>query len=614
MIQDHQPASYDKFLGLFGMDEYDDSVPMGYFIDELNTITVGTSVKSRDGFGIDVECGPIIQHAVYRRQGEAARIIVLSSNGGLWDITTMQLLLNIPEMKGFAINYSHNRAIISPHNGETGLPGKFVYVYDGSTIRLGGAKPPTASFDLTVSADAGHIEKGKHIFAVVFETNTGFVSGPSPAKIEDFPGDKKGFLNNIPIGPAGTVARRIIASRAIQNYNGDEEGYEMFFVPEGRITNNTDISLTVDFYDADLQLSADYVYDLMEQIPAVVFIVPYGNRMSYGGPANDKNLVYMSNPLEPESVSAAAGFLIYDPYEVNGVKDATEFRDNFYVVKRNKTYTVRDNGYEPSTWKPVTIDSSIGGDLNSIARFYDTTGSTVEFWTISSPAGFFKFSGVYDAFPLSRNIKNIWDRINKKCWNLAQTMIDREKMLLYILVPVDGSTDTNAIIVGNFENGLTFEAIKWHFWGFPGFYPSSIAIDRDDEGESVLKIASLTGNIYRQEPRRRNDNGIRIPFYIQFALIAIQNHTITHCGGVGFRMKGLGDLKITLLGQDAVDNQVLAPVPLLCCKPGKEVTRLAHFQSEKVSLKIEMTNYGDWFTLNRANLFLNTIFNTRPIT
>lgn len=615
MIQDHAPAELNQFNGLFGIDEFDDSVPVGYFIDEINTITKGARVRSRDGFEVDITFLDIKQFAIYRRQGEAARILALNSMGQLYDLTTSTMIYSNPEMKGFAINYANNRAIISPHNYISGLPGEFTYIYDGTGIvRKAGGKAPVAGFVVT-PAGTGNIEKGKHIFAVVFETNTGFVTAPGPAEVIEFEGTTAVDFSSIPIGPTGTIARRIIASRAIQDYNGDIEGYEMFFVPGGRINNNVDTTLNgINFWDADLQLSADYVYDQLDELPAVLFITTYGNRMCYGCPNADKNMVWISNPLDPEAIHNAAGFVVCDPFETNGVKDATEYRNNLYIVKRNKTYVTTDNTYEPATWKVITIDSAIGGDINSIARFYDSTGSRVEFFTVSSPTGMQKFSGIYEPLSMSRNITMFWDRINKKYMHKMQTIIDQEKMLFYIIAPIDESAENNIIFVGNFENGFTSTTVKWHMWHSNAFEPSSIGIDRHpDTGETVFKVSSLSGNIYRQALKRKDDNGVVIPSLIQFALVATAPHTITHCGAVGFRVKGAGELLLELRGQDDVDFQILHPIPLFSCNPGKEYTRLAHFQSEKVSLKIATNNFGAWFVLNRIDLFLNQIFVTRPI-
>src|SRR5678809_985288 len=189
MIQDHQPAEINKFLGLYGIDEFDDSVPLGYFIDELNTITYGDSVRTRDGFGIDWQGGGIVQFAIYRRQGEAARIIILNPLGQIWDLTANINILTNEFAKGFAINYYNNRALISPHDGVSGLPGEFTYSYDGEGPgrKLGGLAP-AAGFVAILSGTSCVIEKGKHIFAITFETESGFVTEPSEAQVVDADG------------------------------------------------------------------------------------------------------------------------------------------------------------------------------------------------------------------------------------------------------------------------------------------------------------------------------------------------------------------------------------------------------------------------------------------
>ena len=615
MLQDHQLIQINTFMGLYGIDRYDDSTPLYYTLDELNNITIGDELRTRDGFDVDSITLPIIQFAVYRIQGQAARLIVLYDDGSLWDLTTNTRILLIPEMLGFAYNFFNNRMFISPHNGEYGLPGQYVYVYGGTGVaRKAAGVAPTAGFIATISNTDGHIEAGIHLFAWTFETSSGFTTAPSEEVFLDFDGTKAVDFSNIPIGPVGTVARRLMASRAIQEYNGNPLAYEMFFVAGGRIANNTVTVLNgIDFYDVDLQLSADYLYDQLESIPASVFIITYGTRLCYGGTNEDKNIVWASNPLEPESIHSSAGFITYDPFETEGVKDGTEFRDNLYVCKRDKTYTIRDNGAEPSTWgHPITLDSAIGCDVNGIARYYNSTGSRVEYFTVTSPSGFFKFNGIYEEIPLSRNIRTWWDRLDMKLLNKFVTLIDQNKMLVYILVAIDTTNNTNAILVGNFENGFTPDKIKWHIWSFNPFVPSCIGIDRDDNKKTILKVSSHLGNIYVQEKNRRDDVNEVIPCFTHFALANIKPHAIHHVGALSFRMMGKGIMKMTLFGQDKVDNQILPGINLNC-SPGKEFTSLAHFQSEKASLRVSNHNVGDYYLIRQVNMYINVIFETRPL-
>jgi hypothetical protein len=612
MIQDHSPIPIDKFLGLFGIDEFDDSVPGNYFIDELNTITKGDRLATRDGVEIDIVTSPIKKFVIYRRQSEAARILALIGES-VHDLTTGVNIYTASGMTDFAVGFYNNRAFISPHNGVTGLPGAFIQVYNGVGVtRSAGGLPPSAGFVIVQSVTAGVIEKGKRLFAWVFETDSGFVTGPNAEVVLELDGEHAVDISNIPIGPSGTAARRLIASRAIQDYNGNPLAYEMFFVPDGRIPNNTVTVLNgISFYDVDLQLSADYVYDQLETLPAVLFICTYGKRMCYGAPNFDRNSVWISDPLEPERIHSSAGFVTFDPFETEGVKDGTEFRDNLFICKRDKTYTARDNGYEPSTWRPVTLDSAIGCDVNGIARYYDATGSRVEFFTVSSPIGLFRFNGTYEDVPVSRNFKNFWDRINPTYMNKCVTLIDQSKNLLYMTVPLEGEISPTHLFVCNFENGFQFNSVKWHMWQFP-FEPTCIGIDKLDSKKTELKISSLTGNIYKMVPKRTNDEGIKIRNYVKFGFVAAAPNAITHIGAIAFRIKGFGLLKLELLGQDEIDRMPLPSLNLVCM-PGKEFTLLTHFQSEKVSLRIEPESVDHYFYLNRINMFANVIYNTRPL-
>ena len=614
MILDHTPVPIDKFLGLYGVDNFDDSVPRNFFIDELNTITYGDELHTRDGIEISKACPIVKKFAIYRRQGEAARVLGLIGES-IWDLTTNTNIYTASGMTDFAINYHNNRAFISPHNGITGLPGAFIQIYNG----IGGTRPaggvaPTAGFNIVQSTTTGVIEKGTHLFAWVFETDSGFVTGPNAEVILELDGEHAVDISNIPVGPSGTAARRLIASRAIQDYNGNPLAYEMFFVPDGRIPDNiTTVLNGVSFYDVDLQLSADYVYDQLDRLPAVLFISTYGARMCYGAPNTDRNSVWVSNPLEPERIHSSAGFLIFDPFETEGVKDATEFRDSLYVMKRDKTYTTRDNGFEPSTWsRPVTLDSSIGCDVNGIARYYDATGSKVEFFTVSSPVGMFRFVGLYEEIPLSRNIKNIWDKIDQTLLNKCITLIDQSKMHIYMTVPIDGNGNISHILVGNFENGFNWNSIKWHKWSFTQFLPTCIGIDRESDKKTVLKISGNLGNIFKIAPKRRNDDGYSIPCYVKFALIGLAPNALTHIGAIGFRIQGFGLLNLKLFGQDEVEYKSL-PSLNLKCGPGKEFHVLTHFQSEKVALRIELSNIDEYFYINRINMYSNIIFNSRPL-
>lgn len=617
MQQDHSPIRLNEFGGFFGIDEYNDSVPKDHFIDSLNTITEGAQIRTRDGVALEVTFPAIVRIYYWRIQNEATRVIVLNNIGQLFDLTVSAVtpILVIIGMTDFVASPFNNRLYISPHNGVSGLPGEFVYVYTGSGLaRKAAGAAPIGGFVVTAGT-AGHIEAGTHIFAWVYESTSGFVTLPGPVTFQtlEFDGATKANFSGVPVGPAGTAKRRLIASRAIQTYNGDQNAYEMFFVSGGIINDNVTTTLNdIDFYDADLQLSADYTFDQLGEIPAVLFISTYGRMMVYGATDLDKNIVYISKANEPESINSLAGFQSFDPHETEGVKDATEFRGNLYVCKRHKTYAGRDNTYEPSTWKFDTIDSSIGCDAGGISKYIDAKGGKSDFFLVADSAGFFKYTGVYEEIPLSYKAKNWWKRINQTYANKMQVLVDAEKLLIYILVPLDGAVSPNYIIVGEYENGITFDKIKWHLWSFQNFSPSSIAIDIDYITKKLeLKISSLSGNIYTPEVNRRNDNATAILSHIKFALLGDMPNAIHHVGAVGLRVKGSGSLVMELRGEDDVDVETVPPLTLVST-PGKEYIRPAKFQSEKASFKISMASANGYFILKEAVVYQNVIFLSRP--
>lgn len=617
MIQDHEPERINEFNGLFGIDSYNDSTPKDHFIDSLNTITDGSELKTRDGFGLGITFPAISQIYYWRIQGEATRAIALNNIGELYDLTisTVNPILTIAAMTHFSASPFNNRLYISPHNGIAGLPGEFVYVYTGAgVVRKAAGLQPSGGFTIVLGS-AGHVEEGTHIFAWVYETNSGFITLPGPTVFQTIVADgtKKLNFSNIATGPAGTAKRRLIGSRAIQNYNGNQNAYEMFFVSGGNIDDNVTTDLNnIDFYDADLQLSADYSFDQLPEIPAVLFLSSYGRKMVYGATDIDKNIVYISKDSEPESINSLAGFQSFDPHETEGVKDATEFRGNLYVCKKNKTYVGRDNTYEPSTWKFDTIDSSIGCDYNGIAKYIDSKGSKSDFFMVADDAGIYKFTGVYEEVPLSYKFKNWWKRKSAVYTHKIQFLVDADKFLIYVLLPLDGAVSPNYIAVGEYENGLNFKSIKWHLWSFQDFSPSSIAIDIDfATKKSVLKVSSLSGNIYSQETDRKNDNLTSILSHVKFALLNQFPNAIHHVGALGFRIKGSGSLGIEIRGQEDIDLQTLPSLTLMAT-PGKEIIRQATFQSEKASVKLSLSSAEGYFKLKELNVYMNIAAFSRP--
>jgi hypothetical protein len=621
VVQDHEAITIDNFRGLYGRGQFDDSVPQNFFIDSLNTISSGNGeVRTRYGFTKSITTSFSIRRtAVYKRQGEASRLLILDSTGKLYDasVSLVTPILNIASMTDFSLLTFYNRAYISPHDGSYGLSGEFVYVYQGSgTARKAAGVAAIGGFNVAFSASAGYTEAGTHILAVCYETDSGFITPPGPTSFPTIEADgaHQLSLTNIPTGPTGTSKRHIIASRAIQDYDGNQDGYEMFFVPNGTLNNNSDTTLTIDFFDADLQESADYTFDQLDEIPAVAFLSAYKGKACFGGSNADKSLVYVSKDNEPESVNSEAGFIVCDPHETEGVKCAVEFRDNLYITKGNPghTYVTTDNGYEASTWNLTTLDKGIGADINGLSQYLDSRGSNADFFMAADISGLYLFDGSYIRPELSYGIQNFWARINKAYFNKVQLIIDSKNFLIYVLVPLDSATHPSHIFVGDYADGLAADKIIWHKWAFTSVSPVSIVVDiNSTTAATFLRVAGYTGNVYNYDITSYSDDSVAYESYVKFALVNLVENWIHHFAAVGLRIKGNGTLLITAYGLDAAVSASLNSLAL-ASSPGREYIIPFNFSNEKCSIKIDLNTIDKHFELYTLNVYAQPFWATRP--
>src|SRR6188472_2152061 len=207
MIENHVPIPITDFDGLFDRGP-DEAIPLNHFKLAQNLKFKPSSFRTREGSVLSVQCGAVLQFHVYKITGQASRLLILLAGGQLYDSTNMGApILSIPAMTDFSMEVFFDRAYITPHNGLTGLPGQWVYYYTGSGVAkvAGGAAVPTYPAMGAVETVPGNFDDGIHLFAVGFETATGFVSqfGAYAAIGSQF-GGKVVQLSNIPIGPAGT--------------------------------------------------------------------------------------------------------------------------------------------------------------------------------------------------------------------------------------------------------------------------------------------------------------------------------------------------------------------------------------------------------------------------
>jgi hypothetical protein len=612
-MRDHQPITIRQFLGTFDRGD-DDSVPPGYFKDSRNVRFLTNGVESREGTTLDIAKSNIRRIAIYKRLGEAQRLLILDTAGNLFDSVNMAApILSIAAMIDFSMETMFNRAYITPHNGVTGLPGERVYVYEGSgSARPAGGNPPSG-FSLVIadSTESGKCEPGVHIFAVCNETVSGFLTKPGGFGGFSPVGEKKLDISNVQPGPAGTVARVLVCTKMIEDYQGDFINQEYFFVPNGRIPGNVTTTITVDFFDADLAATASYLMDQLAEIPAGVCIRNYRGHLCVGGEDLAPAVVRVSNVGNPESHNAVEGYLTVNPGDSGGgVTNLASYRRQLVCFKDERTYSTIDTGFEAAFWVVDDIDPSMGCTCHALGKIRDFGDGTEDRLFVANRQGLQLFSGTFSDAVISFDIDVLWARINKRYFHTVEVVVDPYAYLVFCAVPLDNATSPSHLLVADYQEGM--DKVKWTTWTFPTF-PTTVIVDVDElKKEGLFKFGSLDGQIYKLDPTRQDDNNIAVNSYVQFGHLPTEDDgKVWHFTGTRIRVKGVGILDIVITGEDAVLTQFPSSL-LLSPAPGRDLFRGFNFTNEKVSVKFGVDGFGEKFRMTKYNLYGSVEWETRP--
>ena len=501
----------------------------------------------------------------------------------------------------------------------------FIWIYDGTTARLAGGVAPDLTAGPTTVIDTiipGFGTPGQHLFAVIFETDTGFLTPPpDPSTWINFTTLGSVFvqMDNIPVGPTETVARIIIATRTIVAYDGIPENWEMF--QAYRIPDNTTTSQAWDLIDSGLVDSVDYLLDIYDRIPACNRISTYGARMMYNGPHTDSSLVIVSRPSDPETSSQAEDYLQKPDGSPEDIYVGRELRDVYYIFKENSTGATRENpDLPPNAWPIELIDSGIGCSPFGIGEVMANTGSLLlDNFLVVGLTGAYIFSGTYSKEPVSRNIqpaftdKTYITRSNVKYFRLV---IDPVRRLFFILLPLianDPDENTYKLYVGNYFNGLSPDTVKWATWEeTPGINSIQVYSSADQTYFPCLTITYPDGTGVYYE-------------LLQGSILGIPAPAWSYVSGYNSNPDGslytFATVRIRALGIPYGEEPPLTPATLnigygdldsssivtteqltIVAKPGKYYTSLLNRVGEKIRISLSGSFY---FMISKLVLFVS---------
>jgi hypothetical protein len=411
-------------------------------------------------------------------------LLVLTVGGDIHHVISPTIVHNNILSKALMTDFNviswAGRAYITPFhtdaNGiEKGLQNEFLYVYkgDGIPARKAAGLKPTGQISVSNGA-VGNMDEGLHLFGVVFESDTGWLS--SPAAFNSFTttdGITVSFAN-VPISPQlHIVKRHIVASRKIMNFNGDLDGYEYAFIPGAIINDNiTTVLADVAFFDIDLLEDASHLIDNFEEIPAGVGLCTYHGRAVLTTTFTDISIAYVSEAGEPEAFNQVDGLLIVS-LDGNPITNCTEYRDVLYIFKPVRTVGYHDNQDVPATWASFVVDEGNGTTVHGIATVLDSGSVNTDYLIIANYNALMLFNGGFVEMELSYKIIDFWAALDKRNFRAIEMINNTMTSLLYIVLP-DGT-----LLHGDYANGLDGTTVKWAHWTYNNFITTVEIINID---------------------------------------------------------------------------------------------------------------------------------------
>lgn len=611
MITDLTPIILEKFSGLFARTNRD-NIPLDHAAVANNLRYFPGGFRTRGGLSSELSAvGTIVRFHVIKI-GSSDRLLILNSSGSIYDSQNLSSpILTISGMVDFSCLTLYDRVYITPHDRSTGKSGSYLYVYTGSgSARTAAGTEPSTTFNAATSATNGVVTAGVHKLALVFETDTGFITRPGPIDINIIftpisytaPGGKKIDLTSLEVGAGGTgiTLKHVLATKAgLLDY---------YFVPNGTVINAV-TSLTIDFDDAQLVDSADYLFDILRIVPAGLGLARYQGRMIlYGFPSPNGSLARVSRAGNPEQFSDVDGNLLVDVDNKRTITNAFDLRGSLYVVKEQGIYSYVDNGLEPSEWGSVQVDDGVGSTVYGVANVLDESGQTTDKVLLADRQGLVIFDGLFHGIPLTWKVQDSWDAIAPSIRNQTQVVHDPVRQLIFI------SINSAYLLVGDYSEGLSPQTIKWSVWTFSGRATSTIGVfDLGNSGSYELRIGS-GGNVFKyNDAEGTTDAGTAIISTFTSAFLSSDGSvgSVNFFGGVRLRINGSGNLSWSLVSEDLVDSYSLSTLALQSL-PGKEFLERANLQAERATLTLTL-NSG-WMRVNKIRVFSSVLWPTRPST
>ena len=452
-LEEYQKISITKFNGLYLRGLADDCPPDHSPVCQNKKFNRNGEISTRDGIVSSLTTSHANKRmfvANFSHADTDAIVLTCDGAGKIYRSDTGGVLLSVTNMVDFFAVNVFSFCLISPILS-TSASLDPVYIWQGA---FGGSDPVPIRVAAGVAHGLGmfiqYSSRMRCLFITrqvlltiqaLYELQPGPLGSPTPPTPENptfasvtvtSSGSLAIDISSIPTGPSGTVARQILLTQSDQDlffYGGGQIWNGSSYDPwDGVIHDNTTTAITVSFFDTDLAVSADALFDLLPSIPGGNFsliagMTFYHGRVLYWG--GEFNLIRVTNPGSSESIDNVAGFVqLPDQFDGNDVTNSCTLQDTLYFFKSVGIFSVTDNGGDPDTWSIIVVDAGAGcSSASALGTINLTTASLTQNQValVADFGGIYLFSGVVNQPPLTWKINDLWISIFHP--HLSGTMI-----------------------------------------------------------------------------------------------------------------------------------------------------------------------------------------------
>lgn len=652
VLLDYEKIVLTDFSGPNLIAEPTDVLPPFSLVSNNIDYTPG-SVSTRLGFyahRAGLMTGGLVSGAFNFQRGSQSKLIwcvVVGSDGLILEASYNDAAFNIlgtgwpvgSGIKGASFAQYGRFVYVAPYDNNfiAGFPMVIVDMEPSTPIIYGAFSPPlsNAQFTFTTVVSAGgDVTIGDHVYAVVFQDKTGFLTRPSPVQpIAGLPPiyptvtvTTAGQKISVTITPATTWPLNL--DKAFLVTTSATNLARLLYVPIAGATVSAGAATPVVFGDmtvADIILDEQLDIGDLESVATQdsvgnapffpYFVFPCGDRMGYLAYQgiifdNQTYSILISDPGDPQHITPDRH--VFQLPQQRQPSCAFAFQGTVYFFGPNWTYAYTDTGDVPVLWpRPNTVDDKLGtGHPYGIS--IDATG----FGFVAHRTGLYLFQGgQYGKLPVSYWQTPLWNQIN---WSARQfnVVIDAERFRVNVFAAfMDG---TRKILVWDYTNGFTPDAIQFSVHTVDGLDNQAewglIVMNRGDAQDTSqrqhLWISLLTStpwylarNARDSDPYLDGTSLIGSTYQLPY-LPGPQREVLVHeHHALEIRAQGIGGLLITAYPLDQLTSQVLAATSLLPA-PGKEYTRFLDIRSEGLSYKFTNSHAaGDWFRISTVRHF-----------